>query len=468
MTEGTLSNDPALARIAEKSLTLMERVSDHEAERATVAACLVDPDAIPGITAAVDVADFHDDRLRALYGAVLDVWGAGAGVNTITVAHRLAEQDLLEGAGGQTFMADIIRALPMSIGAEWYAALVRTAAQRRRLIAMGANMQRAAADPSRMPGEVADDYAAKLTRPSVGHRSLAATAGEIIIAGLGADITEWLDDPGRIRGLPTGFRYLDLLIDGWRKGRVHLIAADTGAGKSLFTQWVARALVRLGFRVLMFTTEMAASEVLERMIFMHAGLDPVLIRGAGVATDEERTLIYDAMQEVNGWPLTIVDVGRVSVGTIAAEVRRRHAAAPIDIVIIDHLEMVTGEGATQAEQYQQITSGIKGVASDEDVPIIAVSHINRAGQGAPELSLGHLKNSGSKEQDADIVIFLQAVDHGAEGLQPMTRHEVQAAIRETGMVKVRVIVEKNRHGAEGSLLTRLDWNRGGRYYQQEG
>lgn len=445
---------------------------DDSSEAAIVAHVLVAPDTIGLLASLVSPAEFGDERCGWVYASALDLWSSGQPVNQITVAAAMAKRDTgngsqLEVAGGQSWLSGCIREAIISgeESARWYAGNVRSKADLRSLIRLGSQLVTDAMGGELDAATLRDRYSEMLLRQvSQRSRATGTTPRDVILDSVGMEIELFLDDPRAIAGYPTGYGQLDGYLGGLVRTRVVVVGADTGIGKSLFVQNLARNLVVAEVPVLLFTTEMSAGEVVKRLVWMTAGIDPVYLRMLGSTSSMQRERVRDAMDRMRDLGLHIVDLGDLSLATIRSESRRYVAAHSVAVVIVDHVDMVSAEGKDKLAQLRAITAGIKAMAQDLDVCVVAVSHINRQSQRDGSLAHYSLRDSASKEQDANQIILLTPVSPDGTLL---TKPQVAEWVSQRGYVPVDAHVAKNRHGPEGIVHLRLAWDQGGRFVSQE-
>lgn len=450
---------------------------DTEAEEAVIAAVLVDPDAVAAVQGILQPQDFFREKNGWVYAAAMDVYGRGEDVNQITVAHELAQQHRLEDVGGQTYMADIIRRLPTSLGAQFYAEIVKREATYRALIGAGTAIvemgYEAPADVDRALARSEDlllRIGQKRTRPHM-------TSPESVLmgqSGRGNDgllgtIQSFLDDPGCITGFRTGWEWFDLACDGYQPAQVYGVLADTSIGKSLWVHWTASLFAKAGERPALFSTEMSAREVVQRLVYMQAGVDPYALRLRGSATTGEKQRVNAAALEVAEWPIAICDLGGITWPQVLAELRRLERGG-FGMVALDHIQQITvpGLSAEDPAGITEIMNGAKAVSMNYDVPVIAVSHVNRAsvtGQGKPH-GLGMHSGRGSKsiEDASDVLITLQPVVWKFETRTWELATEQEAdAERAHDRLDVMVKLNKHRHGGRPWAVRHLSWGQGGRF-----
>lgn len=436
---------------------------DIEAEEAVIASALVDGNTVPISSAFVQGRDFYREKHAEIFAVAQMLYDrdGAEGVNQLTVAHGLG--DKLDSCGGQTFLSDVIRRLPTSIGAEFYAKIVARAAMARRLISAGhAIMELGYSGPEDVTRAV-DEAGELLHRLATGNpaRARLQTAREILDDGLSAWFDRHMDSPSQLAGLPTGFTDLDNILDGWQRSSVYTIAAETSAGKSLFVGDRLLALSRLGHRCVLISSEMSSRAVGKRMVFQLAGLNPQTARLRGKYQQDEIEALQAAQSEFDRLPLVIRASGDLSYTTLRSELQMLKTRG-LDVAVIDHIDHVGGSSDARARELELLMRDLKSLAEQLDIVIIVVSHLSRAVAGGGKIS--RLKNSSAKEQDSDVVMFLQAVAWQDGELVELTQEQAQMVKGATGRVLVRIEVYKNREGITGFVPLLMDWNRGGRFY----
>lgn len=448
---------------------------DEEAEEACIGAALVDPEAVEALDF-VRPEMFFREKNGWVWGAIRDVASKGdGGVNSVTVASRLAELQRLDGIGGQSWLADIIRRLPTSVGAEWYGRIVEDRWQRRRLISVNQRAIDALYDTGTSgPSEIAGQLVERLLRLGADRaRPLTRSIGDVLRAGvdggpetgLAARIDEVLEAPaGTVMGYRTGWPELDSMLGGLQPSRVYTVLAATSIGKSWFVQFIAWSLATAGVPCLVVTTEMSADEVGERLVFMEAGIDRQWLQRRE-ATEDEVERIHAASADALNWPLYICDVGQIALPTLVTEVRRQRAQNGIRVVLLDHIQHVQAPGVRDdVARLGAVTSATKALAVNEYVPVVQVSHVNRQAMKEGWVDMNSARGSATIEQDSNVVIALnQLVEVDGEWIPPTDRRVADVWKDKRGWIAVHLSVEKNRAGGQGGLRRALSWNTGGRF-----
>lgn len=464
------------------TLAPFEKLPPHdiEAEESIIAAIMVDQDALPAVDGIVQPGDFFRQKNGWAYEAACDIWGRGETVNQITMAYELARRDRLEETGGQTYLADIIRRLPTSLGVEFWAKIVKRDAVYRELISatssISAMAYEAPADIERVLSR-AQELIVNVDAP--GGRHATRTARDIVLGTEGRaglyDATEaFFADPYAIHGLTTstvgepgsGWLDLDVALDGFNRSQVTTVLADTSVGKSALVHWFTLCLAQQGIPVMIVTTEMSGEEVMQRLLYMAAGIDREHVRHNGATTGiMER--VRTAADRMMDWPIYVSDTGSPQIAQVRAEIRRTVHARDVQLVVIDHIQHIQAEGTDGAtSRLQAVTAGIKAAAMDEDVPVLQVSHVNRKSVHDGALTIHSGRDSISIEQDSNSILIMEPVKRGQNGAWVVAdEFEANQERAKTNGTTVRVRLAKHRSGRMWYGIRRLDWNQGGRFVE---
>ena len=446
---------------------------DVDAEEAVLAACMVDSAAAAECIAVVRPEHFFRESNGWIFGAICDLWSRGQDeINQVTVAHSLMLSGHLDACGGQSHLSEIIRRLPTSVGAKWYAEIVLRCARYRRLISKATGIMQLAYEAPEDYEQVLDTATELILAEGVQRsRVMTRTTGEVLrgtkeTPALADRLTEFLDNPRVMRGIPTGWYEIDVAIGGLEPTRLHTVMGGTSVGKSFFIQGALHAIAKRDTPVMLVTTEMSADEVTERLVFMEAGVDRADVQVRGAATDDERERIAVAQSIVGSLPYRICDVGEITMPALIGETKRQVRLHGVEVLGVDHIQHVRVPGERGVEEIQRVTAGLKGLAMNEYIPVLAVSHVNRESVKSGRLTLNSGKGGSSIEQDSNIVITLEAVrweESPDRGWHVMDEFEAAEHQSRHGWNYVRATVNKNRGGVKPYSVRRLDWRQGGRF-----
>ena len=415
--------------------------SDLEAERAVLGAMMLAPGAVADCLEILAARDFVRGAHQEVFAAIAAVSGAGGTADPITVKAQLEARGTLPKVGGAPYLHTLIAAVPSAAMAGWYAKRVRDCAVRWRL-AQAADAIKAAA--LRGGADVADriDAAYAVLDEAAG---LAAPAGAVSLADLVGPVLEAIEKgPDGVRGVTTGWTDLDALVPGLRGGEMITVGGRPGMGKSIvMLNMAVHAGVELGIPVLVCTLEMKAQECVERVLACRAEVDLRAIRG-GSLTERDWSRLARAYPHLAACGNVMInDDPYMSLQGIRSDLRAmRRAGMPAGLVVVDYLRAHwKGSGKTESREREvsEFSRGIKLLAKEFDVPVVVGSQLNRG----PEMRSDHrplladLRDSGSVEQDSDIVILLFRED----AYEKESPHAGE----------IDLIVAKNRQGPQGTV-----------------
>jgi replicative DNA helicase len=423
---------------------------DVEAEEAVLASLMVDEDAIYKVQAALRPEDFYREQNRWAYEACIALWERNETINPVTVAHELARSNRLDEAGGPAFLSRLVTELPTPIGVEHYAGIVRRDATYRQLISASAQIS-----------ELAYQGGAEI-------EAVLGRAEALILALRGGDrfrdfvhirqlLEHYLETPGPesvgaslLGQVRTGFVGLDTLLGGLKRSDLILVAARPGLGKTSLALNMARnAAIGQGARVAIFSLEMSAEQLAQRLLASESGVDSTRLRLGEHSESEERRIMHSMGVLAEG-EIYIDDTPVQRTIDVRAKARRLHQEKGLDLIIIDYLQLIHGTSMrpdNRVAETSEISRGLKELARELDVPLVACSQLSRAPEQRPSHvpMLSDLRESGSLEQDADVVVFLYRED--AYMLEDEWERLHPNAPYPEGIAQV--IVAKHRNGPTG-------------------
>ncbi len=443
------------------ALPIFERLPPHdiEAEEAVVASLLVDTEAIFHVTPILKASDFFREKNGWVYEACLELWQRDEAINQITVAHELSRKERLEEAGGQTYLADIIRALPTSIGVEFYAQIVKRDSTYRGLIQAATGiLQMAYEAPPQI--ETVFGRAEDMIQRLRGGENFSDFVH--ISQLLQAYLEEDADDIARreLQTIRSGYNDLDVLLGGLKRSDLVIVGARPSVGKSAFALGIARnAAVNQKANVAFFSLEMSSEQLAIRLLSAESGVDSTRLR-LGQQTELEERRIIRAMGELSEANIWFDDSPMATAASLRAKARRLAGEKGLDLIVIDYLQLMQGEGQpgreNRVQEISYISRMLKGLARELDVPIIALAQLSRAIEARHPRTplLSDLRDSGSIEQDADVVMFLSREEMYVTPEQWAEQHpELPESAYPKGVAQV--IVAKHRSGPTGTVELRF-------------
>jgi replicative DNA helicase len=400
-----------MAQLAQATPTAPVPPQNLEAEESVLGAMMLSPGAIGAVSEALDASDFYRESHAVIYRAALALYAKGEPVDAITLVDELEERSELEGAGGRVRIHELAALVPASANAGHYARIVREMATLRGLIRAGGEIAQLGWE---RPGETTDlvDRAeqvvfdlsqARVTSEFSHIEELLKDSFERITAlyEAGADVT----------GTPSGFRDLDRLTSGFQPGNLIIVAARPSMGKSgLGLCMAANLAVRAEVPVAMFTLEMSKSEVTQRLMCSEAKVESQRLRTGKLGADDWPRLTA-ACDRLAKAPIYVDDQGSITMMEIRSKARRLKTRQPdLGLIIVDYLQLMTSGSTVEnrVQEVSQISRSLKILARDLDVPILAMSQLSRAVEQRHDKRpiLSDLRESGSIEQDADLVMFI--------------------------------------------------------------
>jgi replicative DNA helicase len=399
------------------------RVPPHniDAEESVLGAMLLSTGAVATVSEILTPSDFYRDSHAAIFRAALDLYARGEPVDALTVADELEKRGQLEEVGGAARIAELAALVPAAANAGHHARIVRDLAQLRGLTRVGLEIAQLGWD---RPGETADLL--DLAEQKVFELSQQRVTSEFAhIEGLLKEsferITQLYEAGADVTGVPTGFRELDKLTSGLQPGNLIVLAARPSMGKSALALCIAANIaVRHDTPVALFTLEMSKSEVTQRLMCSEAKVESQRLRTGKLAADDWPRLTA-ACDKLMKAPIYVDDTGSITLMEIRSKARRLKSREPrLGLIIVDYLQLMTSgtNAESRVQEVSQISRQLKVLARDLDVPILALSQLSRAVEQRHDKRpiLSDLRESGSIEQDADIVAFVYRDEyyHGEE------------------------------------------------------
>jgi replicative DNA helicase len=388
----------------------MDRVPPQnvEVEQSLLGCMLVDKDAIIAVSGWLAPDHFYDDRHVQIYSNILDLFNEGLPVDLITLTDKLKKQKKLSAVGGRTYIADLATMVATSAHAEEYGQIIKESATRRGLISAARNITEMAYKEDVGIDDVIDisekqvfDVAQSGTRTNFVHiKDLLKDAYER---------AERADKDEAYLGISTGFKDLDDLLGGFQKSDLVILAARPSVGKtSLALDMMRHAALVEGKTVAFFSLEMSKTQIMDRLLGMQSGIPFWEIR-TGRLSDKKFVKLADTMGELADGNIFIDDQAGQHINALRTKARRLALEKGLDIIFVDYLQLMHGNSKeSRTLEVGEISQGLKNIAKELEIPVVALSQLSRAIEQRqsrrPQLS--DLRESGSIEQDADVVMFI--------------------------------------------------------------
>ena len=381
-----------------------------EAEIAVLGGMLIDRDAVARAVEFVSDTMFSAEANRRIYRAVLRLFERGDAVDVIAVGDELQKTDELESAGGYDYLAEILDAVPTAANIDYHARIVSDKALLRRLIDASSQIIRDVYDQGERPVEqVLDEAEQRIFQVASGHDREGFVRIKELLWPAFERIESLQEAKGELTGVATGFTLLDYLTGGLQNSNLVIVAGRPSMGKTSWALNVARHAAAAQVPVGIFSLEMSNEELVQRLLCSDGRVDAQSLR-RGELTTQEMQQLAGAAGHLNTAPIWIDDSPGSTVLEVRAKARRLKAESQLGLLVIDYMQLMAGSRTSENRQQEvsEISRGLKALAKELDVPIVALSQLSRAPEQRadhrPQLS--DLRESGSIEQDADLVMFL--------------------------------------------------------------
>ena len=386
---------------------------DLAAEQCVLGAMLLSKDAIADVVETLRGGDFYRPSHETVFDAIVDLYGRGEPVDAVTVADELGKRGQLTKLGGGPYIHDLLAAVPLAANAGYYASIVRDKAVLRRLADAATHIAQLVRAGEGEPDDLLDRAQAELhaitdRRTGQDFQPLSALMQPAM------DEIEAIGSRGDLSGVPTGFADLDELTGGLHPGQMVILAARPGAGKTTAAIDTARsAAIRHRLTTAIFSLEMSQLEITMRILSAEASVSLANMR-SGRMSDSEWERVAARMSEVSSAPMFIDDSPNLTIMEIRAKARRLKQQHDLKLVIIDYIQLMTSGKRAESRQVEvsEFSRQIKLLAKELEVPVVALSQLNRGPEQRTDKRpmLSDLRESGSLEQDADLVILLNRPD----------------------------------------------------------
>jgi len=419
-----------------------------EAETAVLGGMLIDREAVTRAIEHLSDGMFYREGNRRLYRAMLRLFERGDVIDVITVAEELKKTGELDSAGGLDYLGQLVDAVPTAANIEYHARIIRDKALLRRLVEQSSQIIRDAYDQGeRDVDEILDQAEARIFQVADSHKRQGFVWIKEVLWSTFEHIERLQESGSGITGVPTGFPDVDRMTTGLQKGDLCIIAARPSMGKTaLVLNVAATAAITHQVPVAVFSLEMSSQQLVQRLLCAEGRIDAQRLR-RGKLSQEEHQRLAAAAGHLNTAPIWIDDQPGTNVLEIRAKARRlqselRSDGKDLGLVVIDYMQLMSGAGNAESrvQEVSQISRGLKALARELEVPLIALSQLSRGPEQRTDKRpmLSDLRDSGSIEQDADLVMFLYRPEYYASA---ENREELEG--------KAELILSKQRNGPTG-------------------
>ncbi|MDR0388745.1 MAG: replicative DNA helicase [Spirochaetaceae bacterium] len=422
-----------------------ERIPPHneEAERAVLGALLLDENAITVAIQYLEDDDFYSNANRRIYKAILDLFKDGIEAEIPIVVDTLAKAGSLDQAGGPAYVADLTNVVPTSANIEYYAKQVRDASIKRRLLRISGRIVEQAYDIGVESRSILEEAEKNIFDLAENRHTLTFHSARELIPQTIETIEKVYHSKEIYTGIPSGFDALDSLTSGFQKSELIIIGARPSVGKTALALTMAANMVMNKVRkipVAFFTLEMSGMALMQRLVSSEARIDSKSFKSKNLKPSDFKSLM-DAAGHIYDAPLYIFDMPNMPMLDIRAQAMRIRLQKQVEIIFIDYIGLISSENKTLQswERVGEISHSLKSLARELEIPIVALSQVNRDAQdNAP--TLANIRESGSIEQDADVVMFLHRKKDKKAEEEPVWDG-----------LKTELIIAKQRNGPVGKV-----------------
>ena len=427
------------------STPVKNRIPPHndDAERAVIGAMLIDESAVTVAQQHLKADDFYSPRHRKIFEAILNLFTSGIRPDLLTLNSELEQKGKLDEAGGNDYIASLTHAVPSSANTEYYAQIVQNHSLRRGLIQISGEAGARAFDETVEPRQLLEEAQQKLFYISDHRRIFRYKKVDTLIKGVGDYIYNAYHTKAEYTGITTGFSALDKLTSGFQAAELIIIGARPGMGKTAIAlSMAANIAIRQNVPAAFFSLEMSDQALMLRLMSAETGIDSQKLK-TGFFQQSDFQKIFDAAGIIDEAPLYIVDMPNMTILNIQAMARMLRIQENVEIIFIDYIGLIASDNKMlpRWEMISEVSRALKGLARELNIPVVALSQLKREAENQKP-GLADIRESGSIEQDADMVMFINRDREVEKSIEEQARDDGQ---------KVQLIVAKNRNGPVGTI-----------------
>ncbi len=423
-----------------------------EAEQSLLSCILIDENAITKVVDTISSEDFYRDVHSVIYATIVELYNKSEAIDILTLSNRLKSINKLEMIGGRTYLAQLSSFVATASNVQNYATIIQHKATLRRLQKVASEISQLSYDEETDVDEILDKTEMKILGVSQKYSKNVFFPIESLLTDAFERIDDLHKQGGKLRGLSSGFPDLDKILGGFQKSDLIILAARPSVGKTALALDLARQVAlksKVGVGV--FSLEMSKEQLVDRMLCAQSDVSLWKMRTGKLSDqdgDDDFSKIAEGMSILSEASVYIDDQASASIMDLKAKARRLQVEKGLGLIIIDYLQLMEGRGKygeNRVQEISEISRGLKGIARELNIPVLALSQLSRAvEQTKPAIpKLSHLRDSGSIEQDADVVMFIyrKAADRNYE-IEDLTDDEKHIA---------QIYVAKHRNGPTGKV-----------------
>jgi len=411
-----------------------------EAEASVLGAILIDKDAVIAVAEFLRPEHFYNENNGLIFKAILALYEERVPIDLVTLAEKLKKQKNLTKIGGSSYLTEVVNRVPTAAHIEEYGRIIKDDYTKRELISAAAKVTEKAFDEGMRAADVLDKAEQEIFSLSQRYLKQVFIPVKEALAESFDRLDELHKKAGGLRGVPSGFKDLDNLLAGFQASNLIILASRPGVGKTAFSLNIARHIaVEEKMSVGMFSLEMSKEELVDRLLVKQAEIDAWRLK-TGKLEEDDFSRLSEAMGILAEAPLYIDDTPAISVLEMRTKARRLQLECGLQLIFADYLQLVKGRNLeNRVQEVSEISMGLKNLARELKLPVIACSQLSRAVEvrGGQRPRLADLRESGSIEQDADVVMFLYREDE--DNPENVTLEIAKHRNGPTGIIHLRFI-----------------------------
>jgi len=417
---------------------------DLEIEKSLLGSILIDPESFVKVADKLHESDFFEVNHQKIYQAILQLYEKNQAIDTLTLANVLKNNKNIDLVGGPAYLAELTNYVPSASHIEEYADIVIQKSFRRKLIQVSSEISEISNNENQDLSDLIEETETKIFNISQNHVDQNIVSLETILAESFDRLDNLHKDKNKIRGVPTGYKDLDNKLAGFQKSDLIILAARPSMGKTALALNLAHNIaIKTKEPVLIFSLEMSKEQLVDRILAMESGVSAWALR-TGNLTDKDFEKIGNAMGVLSETPIFIDDSPGITISELRTKARREAHKKNLSLIIVDYLQLMSGgnrysNSSNRVQEVSEISRSLKIVARELNVPILALSQLSRSVENrSPQIpQLADLRESGSIEQDADVVTFI----YREEYYNPET----------TRKNITDILIQKHRNGPTGKV-----------------
>lgn len=421
---------------------------DIEAEKSVLGSCMLDKNAIIKVADLINPEDFYNAEHQKIYSAILELYEKNQPIDILTVSNKLKNHEQLSDIGGSTYLTELINFVPSATHITHYAQIIREKKVLRDLVSTSGDIFEQVFNSQEDPEYLLDQIEQKIFSIGQKVRNYFFTIIKDLIPEAMKRLEKAHERKDGITGITTGFKKLDFLLSGFQKSDLVILGARPSMGKTALVLDMARSAAKAGHGIALFSLEMSKEQIMDRIISSEAKVPLWRLRTGRLTDEMDFQMIQIALDSLSEMKIFIDDTPTMNILQIRSMARRLQMEHALDMVIIDYVQLITPVRHSEnvVQQFTEISHGLKALARELNVPVLALSQLNRAvdQREIKRPKLSDLRETGSWEQDADIVMFIYRPDK--DKINPSI-DEVNAA---------QIVVGKHRNGPLGEVDLKFD------------